>query len=87
MCIFIYLYISLKLILYYRIILYGIIKIDISECSINKMALTPRQKDQLKCAGFYLGLLAFMAIIVVWNILEGPEKNVFVKMGNPGAGT
>jgi hypothetical protein len=50
------------------------------------MALSPRQSDQLKCAGFYLGLLVFMVLIVVWNILEGPEKNVFVKMSNPGAG-
>ena len=50
------------------------------------MALTPRQNDQLKCAGFYLGLLLFIILIVVWNVLEGPEKNVFVKMSNPGAG-
>ena len=50
------------------------------------MALSPRQSDQLKCAGFYLGLLVFMVLIVVWNILGGPEKNVFVKMSNPGAG-
>ena len=50
------------------------------------MPLTTRQNEQLKCAGFYLGLLVFILIIVVWNILEGPEKNVFVKMANPGQG-
>ena len=53
---------------------------------MHLMPLTTRQKEQLKCTGFYLGLLSFIIIIVVWNILEGPEKNVFVKMANPGEG-
>ncbi len=49
------------------------------------MAMSPREKDQLKCAGFYLGLCTFIVLIVVWNVLEGPDKNVFVKMVTPGA--